>query len=103
MAKKSTIDLLPAAVRAQLQFNRTSHPEWTIDDHLSSLCESHGISRSALHRWLQNNPIPSISPTDSVHTKTVALEAAILIYRGDSADDLLSLAESFLAWINSPQ
>ena len=103
MAKKSTLDVLPVSIRMQLQQNRISHPEFTIDDHLVFLNENGvGVSRSALHRWFQDNPLTAIQSADSARARIAALEAATLIYRGDSKDDLLSLAHGFLIWINSP-
>jgi len=103
MPKKSTISTLPSSVRSQLQHNRIVSPEWSIDDHVAFLSENGiEVSRSALHRWFQDNPVLAISAVDAVRAKTTALEAAVLIYKGDSKDELLSLAEQMLIWINTP-
>ena len=104
MPKKSSVGVLPAYIRVQLQKNRINHPEWTLDDHLLFLKENDiDVSRSALHRWFQDNPLPTISEADSTRAKIAALEAATLIYKGDSKEELLSLADSLLGWIDSPE
>lgn len=101
MSQKSTISTLPSTMRLQLQQNRVNHPEWSLDDHVSFLGDNGvQVSRSALHRWFQGNPLSTT--TDLVKAKTAALEAATLVYKGDSKQELLTLAEQMLIWINSP-
>lgn len=104
MPRKSKVDLLPVSLLEKLQRDRLAHPEWTIDDHLMALNDSHHeISRSSLGRWFKENPVPAEPIPDLVRAKTAALEAAVLIYTGDNQEELLSVASHFVQWIYNPQ
>lgn len=104
MARKWTIDALPADVRSQLLDQYRQFPGWTISDHAEWLSsQGYTVSRSAVHRYLvaKSAPEPSASAASSEY-RMRCLEVASSLYKGSNPQELISLAESLMTWVEMP-
>ncbi len=107
MARKFTIDSLPADVRAELFEQYHKYPAWTITDHAEWLKgKGYAVSRSAVYRYLSIKTEESATSASQLHAELLrlrCLEVAASIYKGGDSAELKALAESLIAWVKSPE
>lgn len=105
MGKKSTIDTLPEALRAELLSNYRTQPAWTINDHTDWLSDKgFEISRSAVHRYLTTRSSIPLTPEQQMFAEQVrlsCLEVAASVYKGEDPEGLMLVAERLLSWVRT--
>lgn len=106
MARKSSIDLLPAEVKAQLVTLYQQKPAWTFIDHTQWLVDQgYNVSKTAVWRWLTSKGEKELEGLHEDRDDLVrlrCLELASKHSEGATPSELIDLAEQLLSWVNRP-
>ncbi len=106
MGRRSTVERLPADIRAQFIEHVRQNPGWTLDSHVEWFSDrGYTMARSSIHRYISGSiERPSIEyrDTSDVDLRMRALEVASGIYKGCDLQELIAAAEQLLAWVEQP-
>ena len=106
MARKSSLDALPAEVKAQLVTQYHQNPAWTFVDHTQWLVDQgYRVSKTAVWRFLTTRGYKVLEETledqgDLVRLR--CLEVASKHSEGATPSELIEFAEQLLSWVNRP-
>lgn len=106
MGRRSTVERLPADIRAQFIEHVRQNPGWTLGSHVEWFSErGYTMARSSIHRYISGSiERPSVDHLDTLDAdlRMRALEVASSIYKGSDPQELISTAEDLLAWVEQP-